>query len=330
VNSVYFGGGTPSLLGIQRLRQLVLAFGERFPIADVVEFTLEATPGSADEAFCAAALELGINRLSIGAQSFNDRELISTGRLHSAGETRDLVLAARRAGFKNVSLDLIAGLPYQTEQSWTESVREAVKLKPDHISIYLFEIDEKSRLGNEVFRHGTNFHAEAVPDDDFMAAAYEKAQELLAHEGYVQYEISNFALPGRESTHNQKYWRLEPYVGIGAGAHSFDGARRWSNATKVEAYEEKICHGDSPIAENRALSCQEQLEEFFFLGLRQRDGVDLEWARRQWGDAQVSQWEPKLRALAQEGWIDKRAGRIALHPGAYLVSNEIFQQFLVE
>ncbi|HLY63631.1 MAG TPA: radical SAM family heme chaperone HemW [Terriglobia bacterium] len=330
VDTIYFGGGTPSLLGIQRLEQLIFALRERFHFADHTEFTLEATPGSVDEAFCNAALELGINRLSIGAQSFNDQELRSTGRLHSAADTSALIQTARRAGFKNVSLDLIVGLPYQTKPSWHESIIEALKLRTDHLSIYLFEIDEKSRLGNEVIRHGSHLHAAAVPDDDFMAAAYEQAQGLLTGEGYAQYEISNFALPGFESLHNQKYWRMEPYLGIGAGAHSFDGAHRWANVTSVEIYQEKIGLGDSPIVEKRVLSVEEQLEEFFFLGLRQRDGVDLDWARRKWGEAQVGRWEPKLRTLAKEGWIDRRVDRIFLPAGAYLVSNEIFQEFLVE
>lgn len=330
VDTVYLGGGTPSLLGSQRLQQLVHGLRRLLHFASPTEFTLEATPGSVDGPFCTAALKMGINRLSIGAQSFNDRELRSTGRLHSAAETRALVQSARQAGFRNVSLDLIAGLPYQTQASWLESVGEALKLKPDHISIYLFEIDEKSRLGNEVMRHGSNLHAEAVPDEDFMAAAYEKAQELLAGAGYDQYEISNFSLPGCESRHNQRYWRLDPYVGIGAGAHSFDGVHRWANATSVETYQEKIDRGNSPIVENRALSGGEQMEEFFFLGLRQKVGVDLQWARQQWGDVEVGRWEPKLSALAREGWINRRADRISLPASAFLVSNEIFQEFLLE
>ncbi|HEV2351923.1 MAG TPA: radical SAM family heme chaperone HemW [Terriglobia bacterium] len=330
VDTVYFGGGTPSLLGSPRLRRLVQALRARFQFVDTSEVTLEAAPGSVDEAFCDSTLELGINRLSIGAQSFNDRELSSTGRLHSSAETQALVHTARRAGFSNISIDLMAGLPYQTKPSWLASVGEALKLEPEHISIYLFEVDEKSRLGSEVIHHGSHLHADTVPDDDFMAAAYEKAQELLAGQGYVQYEISNFALPGRESRHNQKYWRLEPYVGLGAGAHSFDGAHRWANVTEVETYQGNISRGDSPITEHRLLSAGEQLEEFFFLGLRQKNGVDLQTARRKWGELEVGQWEPKLSNLARQGWIDRRDDRIFLPASAYLVSNEIFQEFIVK
>jgi putative oxygen-independent coproporphyrinogen III oxidase len=329
VDTVYFGGGTPSLLGIPRLQHLLHDLRERFHFSEPAEFTMEATPGSVDGPFCDSALELGINRLSVGAQSFNDRELSSTGRLHSAEETRALVQTARRAGFKNISLDLIAGLPYQTMASWLASVGVALNLEPEHISIYLFEVDEKSRLGNEVLHHGSHMHAEAVPDDDFMAAAYEKTQEMLTRHGYIQYEISNFALPECESRHNQKYWRLEPYVGLGAGAHSFNGVRRWANVTAVETYQENISRGDSPISENKALSAEEQLEEFFFLGLRQKDGVDLQTARNQWGKAEVGRWEPKLSRLAVKGWITRHDDRIFLPESVYLVSNEIFQEFIV-
>jgi oxygen-independent coproporphyrinogen-3 oxidase len=328
VDSVYFGGGTPSLFGADRLSVLVEALRRGFHFGESCEFTIEVTPGSADECLLAALRDLGINRLSVGAQSFDDRELRAVGRLHTSSETVELVRAARRAGMTNISLDLIAGLPYQTETSWRASVGAALELEPEHISVYLFEIDEKSRLGGEVLGEGARYHAPAVPDDDFMANSYEWARELLASAGYVQYEISNFALPGRESLHNRKYWRLEPYVGLGAGAHSFDGVRRWANATSVEVYQDKISQDESPIAEERELTADEQLEEFFFLGLRQNDGVHLESARLRWGESEVGRWEPKLEALARDGWIERTSGRIALRPDAYLISNEIFQEFV--
>jgi len=328
VDSVYFGGGTPSLLGAERLRRLVRALRRGFHFDGSCEFTIEVTPGSADEFLLATLRDWGINRISIGAQSFDDRELRAVGRLHTSSETVELARAARRAGLGNIGLDLIAGLPHQTDSSWRASLRAALDLEPEHISIYLFEIDEKSRLGAEVMREGTRYHAAAVPDEDFMADAYEAARERLASEGYVQYEISNFALPGFESRHNRKYWQLKPYVGLGAGAHSFDGVLRWSNETAVEVYQDKISRRQSPIAEKRALSPEQQLEEFFFLGLRQKEGVHLAQAHRRWGQNEVGRWESTIAALARDGWIEKRAGRIALRQDAYLVSNEVFQEFL--
>ena len=329
VDTIYIGGGTPSLLGSERLGRIVSALRGRFDPRETAEFTLEVTPGSADDDLLEALLRLGVDRLSIGAQSFNDSELRCVGRLHSAAVTHDLVNRARDAGFKNISLDLIAGLPYQNETSWLESLRQAMRLRPGHLSVYLFEVDERSRLGSEVLGHGTRYGAAQVPSDDFMADAYATACKLLLKEGYAHYEISNFALSGFESRHNRRYWRLKPYVGLGAGAHSFDGYRRWSNETAPEVYQDKLARGESPISELRFLSSEEQLEEFFFLGLRLRQGVNLTKARRRWGRDSVARWEPRIRALAADGWLEGDGDCVRLAQQAYLVSNEVFQQFVL-
>jgi len=329
VDTIYLGGGTPSLLGSERLARIVAALEQCFRLAAPVEFTIEVTPGSADERELERLRELGINRLSIGAQSFDDHELASVGRLHSAADTAELVESARRAGFTNISLDLIAGLPHQTPASWLHSLQAAAGLAPQHVSVYLFEVDEKSRLGNEVLSHGTHYHADAVPNDEFMADAYERARIFLSDHGYAQYEISNFAQPGFESRHNRRYWRLDPYVGLGAGAHSFDGFNRWSNETSPETYQARLERGDSPIAEVRRLSVEQQIEEFFFLGLRERAGVDLGAAAERWGTSVLERWQPTIAALHERGWIEKSDGRIRLPARTHLISNEIFQEFLV-
>lgn len=329
VDSLYFGGGTPSLVGGERLERIISALRSHFEYCEAPEFTLEVTPGSADDHLLEVVVRLGVNRLSIGAQSFDDRELRSVGRLHSASATHDLVSRARRAGFTNINLDLIAGLPYQDECSWLRSLREAMLLRPQHVSIYLLEIDEKSRLGSEVLGHGMRYGAEHVPDDEFMADAYETARTVLSKEGYAQYEISNFALPGFESRHNQRYWQLKPYVGLGAGAHSFDGHCRWANEVVPDVYQEKLAQGASTIAESRVLGATEQLEEFFFLGLRQRQGVNLSAARQRWGEDQVARWEPRIDTLTTEGWLEVDADCVRLSERAYLISNEVFQEFLV-
>ena len=329
VDTLYFGGGTPSLLGAERLHRLVHALRGRFRISDITEFTIEVTPGSADNSFCSQAFALGFNRLSIGAQSFIDAELSTTGRLHTAEETGCLIHAVRQAGFRNISLDLIAGLPFQTEESWQHSVAQALGFRPEHISIYLFEIDEKSRLGAEVLKGGGHYHATSVPSDDFMAAAYQWAVKFLGAAGYQQYEISNFALPGFESRHNQKYWQLRPYLGLGAGAHSYNGIQRWANESVVEKYQEIVARKESPIATNKKLSTVEQVEEFFFLGLRQKGGVDLAQARRQWGKAALGPWETRIAAMHEDGLVIRQMDRIFLPEDAYLVSNEIFQEFLL-
>lgn len=328
VDSVYFGGGTPPLLRIERISKLVGSLQRQFHFAPEIEFTMEVTPGSVESEFLESARAQGINRLSFGAQSFDDEELRSVGRLHSAQDTRAAIQTAQRVGFTNISLDLIAGLPHQTEASWLASLQSAMALRPEHISVYLFEIDEKSRLGNEVLRHGVRYHAEAIPDDDFMADAYEQAGDLLRETGYIQYEISNFALPGRESIHNRKYWELKPYLGLGAGAHSFGGEFRWENATAVEEYQHRLERGESPICERCRLTPDAKLEEFFFLGLRQMSGIDLEEARRRWDPERVDRWALKIESLEREGLLVRQDGRLRLASNALLISNEVFQEFI--
>jgi putative oxygen-independent coproporphyrinogen III oxidase len=328
VDSIYFGGGTPSLLGGRRLRRLMASLRRNFRLAPSVEFTLEITPGSADARLLEEMREFGVNRLSIGAQSFNDLELRSVGRLHSAQDTAEQVHRARRAGIGRISLDLIAGLPNQTEESWRKNLDLALALAPHHVSVYLFEVDEKSRLGKEVLEGGARYHAGAVPNEEFMAAAYEQARLRLGARGYQQYEISNFALSGCESKHNLKYWQVAPYLGLGAGAHSFDGAHRWSDLESVEAYEERLLDGELPISEIRQLSSGEQIEEFFFLGLRRRDGVDLGLARQRWGQRNMDAWQGKIEELVREGWLELAGEQVRLASRALLVSNEIFQEFV--
>ncbi len=328
VDSAYIGGGTPSLLGSARLERLVTAIHQRFQLASETEFTIEVTPGSADAEFLQHIRTLGINRLSIGAQSFVDKELRTAGRLHSAEDTRALVQTARAQGFANISLDLIAGLPHQTKESWQLSLQSMIALRPEHVSVYLFEIDEKSRLGSEVLKHGVRYHADALPDEDFVADAYDQARISLREAGYLQYEISNYALPGYESRHNRKYWQLQRYVGLGAGAHSCDGRSRWENATSVEEYENLLERGQSPICERHNLTTEAQVEEFFFLGLRQTSGVNLAEAVDRWGEGHVARLTSRLDSLEHDGWLERRDGRICLADRALLISNEIFQEFV--
>jgi oxygen-independent coproporphyrinogen-3 oxidase len=328
VDSVYIGGGTPSLLGASRIEKIVADLNQQFQPAANVEFTLEVTPGSADRAFLKHALAIGINRLSIGAQSFADEELHSVGRLHSAADTRASIQTARSEGFANISVDLIAGLPHQTWSSWQSSLESVTTLRPEHVSVYLFEIDEKSRLGGEVLRHGVRYHADAIPGEDFMVDAYNQARQTLRQAGYVQYEISNFSLSGHESIHNRKYWQLKPYLGLGAGAHSYDGQLRWGNAMPVEEYERHLAQGGSPICERHHLTANEQLEEFFFLGLRQLDGVNLSEALQRWGRESIERLWTKVESLQNDGWLEHCDGRLRLAERALLVSNEVFQEFI--
>lgn len=328
VETIYFGGGTPTLLGAGSLKAIFGAIRSHFNAAAPAEVTLEMTPGSADGALLDFFASAGVNRLSLGAQSFDDRVLRSVGRLHSAEETVEQVKAARRAGFCNISLDLVAGLPYQTLESWRESLQALGRIEPEHVSIYLFEADEKSRLGRETLQQGHRVHAGALPDEAWMARAYEIAVEFLVKKGYERYEISNFARPGRRSLHNQKYWQRQPYLGLGAGAHSFDGSLRWANEVSPERYQARIARGELPVAERQAVGPVEEMEEFFFLGLRQSDGVSLNQARERWSHPPLNRWMERARRLESNGFLKQEGCRLSLTGRAYLVSNEIFQEFI--
>lgn len=328
VDTIYLGGGTPSLLGAEKLERIFRALRENFNLFQVKETTLELTPGSAPAGLLEVLTTLGVNRLSIGAQSFDDRELRATGRLHSAADTIAQVRIAREAGFGNVNLDLIAGLPYQTTSSWRRTLEMVASLSPEHVSVYLFEADEKSRLGRDLLRMDQRGSARFMPDDDWMAGAYEIACEFLAGHGYNRYEISNFARPGFESAHNQRYWRRQLYVGLGAGAHSFDGVRRWANEIEPARYEAMLERGELPATEILDIDAQAEMEEFFFLGLRQREGVSLNEARVRWSSPPLNGWTSAAVRLKERGLLQEEGDRLRLADCAYLVSNEVFMEFI--
>ena len=235
VDTVYVGGGTPSLLEPQLLREMLQALRNHFS-CEWEEVALEADPETIDAEKAAQWAAAGFNRISFGSQSFVDEELKAAGRLHRREDIYRAVPILRDAGIRNISFDLIAGLPKQTPTSWRQSLGETIALAPEHVSIYMMEIDEGSRLGLEVLQGGGRYSARELPSEEAMAEFYELAQSELKAAGYVQYEISNWAKPGFESRHNQKYWRREAYLGFGAGAHSFSGTQRWANRHDAAAY----------------------------------------------------------------------------------------------
>ena len=240
VDTVYFGGGTPSLLTPAQLQQIFAALRRNFDIAADAEVTLEAAPGQiADDALCAAQA-LGVNRVSLGVQSFVDHECAAVGRLHTGEDCLREIARLRAAGVAEVGADLIAGLPHQTALSWEQSLDAAVGCGLTHLSVYLLEIDEDSRLGREVIAGGQRFHAHGLPQEELAVELYERACELLPQAGFAQYEISNFARAGSRSRHNVKYWQRQPYVGFGLDAHSMlstaTGAVRFANVDELESY----------------------------------------------------------------------------------------------
>lgn len=342
-DTIYLGGGTPSLFDPADLAPILDAVHAQFARpdetaysssarADSTEITLEADPETITPQKAAAWLAAGINRISLGAQSFHDTELKSAGRMHRRADICSAITCLRAAGFSNISLDLIAGLPHQTAASWRESLDAALRLCPEHISIYLFEIDEGSRLGRELLSGGSRYSAAAVPDDDAMAESYEFACERLGRAGYEHYEISNWALPGFASRHNLKYWRREPYLGFGAGAHSFDGRRRWANSHDPAAYAAAIEQGRLPVEQLEEVTPKQALEEELFLGLRQLEGIDLAAIaaryRAEFDVGFTAAIDARIEELRAQGLVEREGSRVRLAPARLAVSNEVFVALL--
>jgi oxygen-independent coproporphyrinogen-3 oxidase len=323
VDTAYFGGGTPSLLDPAGLARVLDAMRAAFE-CKFEEVTLEADPETIIPEKAAAWRKAGFNRISMGVQSFQDNELKAAGRMHRCDDVYRATQVLRDTGFQNVSFDLIAGLPHQTHDSWDESVVQLLSLRPEHVSIYLMEIDEGSRLGLEVLTGGTRYSASALPEDDSMAAFYDRACARLASAGYVHYEISNWALPGLESRHNLKYWQRQPYCGFGAGAHSFNGRQRWANAHDPSVYVTTISQGRFPIEQLAEVSRDEALEEELFLGLRQLGGIDLSRIESEYG----TNLQPRVEELRALGLVEWNGTRLRLSPDRLTVSNEVFVNLL--
>lgn len=314
--TLYLGGGTPSQMDSAALARLVRAVTERAggPAA-WREATIEAAPGSLDAAKVRAWAECGINRASLGVQSFVAAELARTGRRHRAETVASDVALLAEFGITNVNLDLIAGLPGQTREGWKTSLDWIERLAPAHVSVYMLEVDEDSRLGKELLLGGVRYGAGDVPSEELTVEFYETAVDRLASFGIPRYEISNFARPGCESLHNLKYWRMEPYVGFGADAHSFDGATRWQNAESAQEYVER--NGAARIEETPAKVGEERL----FTGLRLTAGLKL--APEDW----VRFAEPIQRRI-EDGLLEADGGILRLTRRGVLLSNEVFGEFV--
>jgi len=323
VDTVYVGGGTPSLLEARELTRLADAVRETFSCARE-EATLEADPETVTPDKAAAWHAAGFNRVSLGVQSFHDGELQAAGRRHRPADIFSAVRALRQAGFTNLSCDLIAGLPHQTAASWEASLEELLALRPEHVSVYLLELDEASRLGRAALAGVDRYHAGALPSEDDTVAFYEQARRRLARSGYEHYEISNFALPGFRSRHNLKYWCRQPYLGFGAGAHSFHGRQRWAHTHDPAAYVAAITQGRLPVEQFEELTRQQAFEEELFLGLRRLDGIDVRRLERNYGAVLA----PHLEPLRQAGRVEFDGTTLRLAPSALAVANEVFVPLL--
>jgi oxygen-independent coproporphyrinogen-3 oxidase len=332
-DTVYFGGGTPSLLDPVALAKIINTLRATYAF-EIAEITLEADPETITPEKAKSWLATGFNRISLGVQSFNDRELQATGRMHRRADIARAAGTLRAAGFDNISMDLIIGLPHQTRESWEQSVSELLDLRPEHISIYMLEVDEDSRLGKESLAGGTRYSAPAIPPDDTQAEFYDSACTRLATAGYDHYEISNWALPGRRSRHNLKYWQREPYLGLGAGAHSFDGKTRWANVHDSAKYVATIEQGISPREQIEPVTSEQALEEEFFLGLRQLDGIDLAQIERNYAangngaSARLAKIRAQIDSLCAQGLLQRKSGRLRLASDRLTISSSILAELL--
>src|SRR5438270_12323582 len=292
VDSLYLGGGTPSLLPPEELKKLFFAVRQQFKLLPKAELTVECAPGTLTGPIIQALGTRGVNRVSLGVQSFVDKEAASVARLHTREKTLGDIDRLRQAGIANINVDLIAGLPHQTRESWEYSLQQAIAAGVPHVSVYLLEVDEDSRLGRELIAGGARYHAHFVPDDDVTGDFYEIACSRLAAAGIEQYEISNFARPGFESRHNLKYWTRQPYAGFGVDAHSMlpmnaqlrDEGVDASRLATTDNYDRYLAGPLAPAELDErylsAVSMEQALEESFFLGLRLNRGVDLAALRK--------------------------------------------------
>lgn len=312
-DTLYLGGGTPSGIDSESFHQLLGSLPNRW-----LEATIEAAPGSLTAERVRAWRENGINRVSLGVQSFVRAELSRTGRKHDAAIVENDIAMLRDHGIININIDLIAGLPSQSTDSWQQSLDATIALDVPHVSVYMLEVDDDSRLGSEILLGGKRYGALDVPTEDQIAGFYETAVDHLAAHGIHRYEISNFARPGFESAHNLKYWHRDPYLGFGSDAHSFDGTTRWQNVETAVEYVERSRRGESTRCE---ITHPDPTEEKFFVGLRLAEGVEpdaTDWQR----------FGASFERHLSSGMLEQAGGRLRLTSRGIMVSNEIFQELL--
>jgi oxygen-independent coproporphyrinogen III oxidase len=334
LDSIYLGGGTPSLLQPLQLRKLFFILRNEFTSAPDAEITVECAPGTLTDKIVETLVACGVTRVSLGVQSFVDQEAAAVARLHTREKTLGEIERLRAAGISNINVDLIAGLPHQTHESWDFSLQQAIATGVPHVSVYMLEVDEDSRLGRELIAGGTKYHAHFAPDEDAIAEFYEAACSRLNAAGIEQYEISNFARQGCESRHNLKYWTRQPYLGFGVDAHSMLPASAPLRAKGLDALRMATTDSfdqfflSSQITESPVTTAQ-ALEERFFLGLRLNRGIALDGLRREFG-AFMDEYEPVVEELMVSGLLMRRDSNLQLTPRGRLLSNEVFERFIAD
>jgi oxygen-independent coproporphyrinogen-3 oxidase len=322
-DTIFFGGGTPSLLEPDEIARIIGACDDAFDIATDREVTMEANPETVTGARLAAYRSAGVNRLSVGVQSFRDDELRRLSRLHSADRARAAVGEARTAGFDNVSLDLMMWLPQQRVSEWLESVDASIALAPDHLSLYLLELYPNAPLKDEMARARWS----QAPDED-AATMYLSAMERLDAAGYAQYEISNVAKPNRRSRHNLKYWMDGDWLGFGCGAHSTRDGVRWKNISSTQEYVDQVGRGGSTAVDIRRLTPDERLGDALFTGLRLVDGIDVNAIQTRYGVDVWRRFGPDLEPFIEAGCLRRDGAQLRLTRQGMLLAHEVMSVFV--
>jgi oxygen-independent coproporphyrinogen-3 oxidase len=333
IDTIYLGGGTPSIVDADQLALLIVTCREAFDVAPDSEVTIEINPATLSNEKVNRWLSAGINRASVGVQSFIDEELVALSRTHTSDDARRTIDLLREAGFQNMSLDLIAGLPGQDLASWKFNLREALAIKPEHLSLYMLDLKEGTQLYAQLKRG-----QRPQPDDDLAAEMYRMISDATQDAGYEHYEISNFArVASRQSAtgisqfrsrHNSKYWTGAAFYGIGCGAHSYDLSARWVNVLKTETYIDRIAAQGNAISERNELSEEDRAAEALFMGLRLSEGIDLTAFRSEYGIDVIARYGGELPRLADAGLIEIGGGRLVLTAAGRLLSNEVFVSFI--
>jgi oxygen-independent coproporphyrinogen III oxidase len=323
VDTIYFGGGTPTTLTVDEISSLIETCRRRFDVAPDSEITAEANPGSISRNYLEELRSAGVNRLSFGAQSFDDGELRMIGRTHSSEEAREAVRTARAAGFTNISIDLIAGLPEQKMETWRRNLEESFALAPDHLSVYLLELYKDAPL-----LHRINRGELRAIDDELTVEMYFALLDEAERHGFDHYEISNWSRPGFESRHNLKYWIGAPYWAFGISAAGYDGRARWSNTRNIHEYLAKIESGESPIGERIELDDNDRQSENLFLRLRLKDGVDLNEHLRRFGVDALERYRNEIERLREAGLIEMGENRLKISRAGTVLANEVFAAFV--